>query len=45
MADTQRFDEFQKEAYQKSVKSMREMLFGNGGIEWLLPVGYLIRLH
>ncbi|CAL4896718.1 unnamed protein product [Urochloa decumbens] len=31
MADTQRFDDFQKEEHRKAVKRMGEMLFGNDG--------------
>jgi hypothetical protein len=32
MADTQRFDEFQKEEHRKAVKNMGEMLFGKNGM-------------
>ncbi|CAN6344542.1 unnamed protein product [Urochloa humidicola] len=31
MADTQRFDDFQKEEHRKAIKRMGEMLFGNDG--------------
>nr|CAB3459508.1 unnamed protein product [Digitaria exilis] len=33
MADTQRFDGFQKEEHRKAVKRMGEMLFGNDGVQ------------
>jgi len=33
LADTQRFDEFQKEEHRKAVKRMGEMLFGNDGMK------------
>ncbi|PVH61481.1 hypothetical protein PAHAL_3G044500 [Panicum hallii] len=43
MADTQRFDEFQKEEHRKAVKRMGEMLFGNDGME--LPSGNLRHMY